>query len=132
MGDTRTVGDYLDPGDEDTDSVLVLDIIRGDSTVSCCFTSGYHRYCEGTGSVLQGAGDQADLDEAFKKFAQTGDVAELDRLKLRYFTPKEISSMLGFPPEFSFPNDVTLKQKFKVLGNSLNVIVVSLLIFSLV
>ena len=40
--------------------------------------------------------------------------------------------MLGFPPEFSFPNDVTLKQKFKVLGNSLNVIVVSLLIFSLV
>ena len=92
----------------------------------------FDRYCEGTGSVLQGAGDQADLDEAFKKFAQTGDVAELSRLRLRYFTPKEISSMLGFPPDFSFPNDVTLKQKFKVLGNSLNVIVVSLLIFSLV
>ena len=92
----------------------------------------FDRYCEGTGSVLQGAGDQADLDEAFKNFAQTGDVTELSRLKLRYFIPKEISSMLGFPPEFSFPNDVTLKQKFKVLGNSLNVIVVSLLIFSLV
>ena len=58
--DTRTVGDYLEPGDEDTDSVLVpdkvlakhaavLDIIRGDSTVSCCFTSGYHR-CGGAES----------------------------------------------------------------------------------
>ena len=51
---TRTVGDFLDPDDEDMDSVLVpdkvlakhaavLDIIRGDSTVSCCFTSGYQR-----------------------------------------------------------------------------------------
>ena len=51
---TRTVGDYLHPGDEDMDSVLVpdkvlakhaavLDIIRGESTVSCCFTSGYQR-----------------------------------------------------------------------------------------
>ena len=52
--DTRTVGEYLDPGDGDMDSVLVpdkvlakhaavLDIIRRESTVSCCFTSGYQR-----------------------------------------------------------------------------------------
>ena len=52
--DTRTVGEYLDPDDEDMDSVLVpdkvlakhaavLDIIRRESEVSCCFTSGYQR-----------------------------------------------------------------------------------------
>ena len=39
--------------------------------------------------------------------------------------------MLGFPPQFSFPTTVTLKQQYKVLGNSLNVSMVGLLIVSL-
>ena len=81
--------------------------------------------------MIQSSGSKEDLDEAFRLFSKSGDAAELALLKLRYFTPQEISSLLGFPPSFSFPGTVTNKQKFKVLGNSLNVTVVSLLLFSL-
>lgn len=49
-------------------------------------------------------------------------------LKLRYFTPREVANLMGFPPEFSIPSDVTLRQSYKVLGNSLNVYVVSVLL----
>merc|ERR1719213_1113739 len=108
----RAVKEFLqNDSDEDTllpEKVLakharVLDIIREDSNLSCCFTSGYFRYCEGTGSVIQSSGSNDDLDEAFRLFSKSGDAAELRLLKLRYFTPKEISSLLGFPPRLSFP-----------------------------
>ncbi|CAG8538226.1 10925_t:CDS:2 [Acaulospora colombiana] len=52
----------------------------------------------------------------------------LATLKLRYFTEYEISSIMGFPEEFSFPPEVSLKQRYKVLGNSINVKVVAELI----
>ena len=55
----------------------------------------------------------------------------LGELRLRYFSPAEIAMLLGFPSQFSFPSTVTLKQQYKVLGNSLNVSMVGLLIVSL-
>ena len=55
----------------------------------------------------------------------------LGELGLRYFSPGEIAMLLGFPSQFSFPSTVTLKQQYKVLGNSLNVSMVGLLIVSL-
>ena len=55
----------------------------------------------------------------------------LRELELRYFSPAEISRLLGFPPQFSFPSTVTVEQQYKVLGNSLNVSMVGLLIVSL-
>ena len=81
--------------------------------------------------MIQSSGSKDDLDEAFRLFSKSGDAAELGLLKLRYFTPEEISSLLGFPPRLSFPATVTNKQRYKVLGNSLNVTVVSLLLYSL-
>ena len=81
--------------------------------------------------MIQSSGSKDDLDEAFRLFSKSEDAAELTLLKLRYFTPQEISSLLGFPPGLSFPATVTNKQRFKVLGNSLNVTVVSLLLFSI-
>ena len=96
------------------------------------FNNNLLRYCEGTGSILQSVGQGEDFDAAFKNFTATEDVQDLAGLKLRYFSPREISNLLGFPPDFTFPDHVTLKQKYKVLGNSLNVTVVSLLIDRLV
>eukprot|EP00039_Didymoeca_costata_P000267 m.44893 g.44893 ORF g.44893 m.44893 type:complete len:457 (+) comp10158_c0_seq2:105-1475(+) len=49
------------------------------------------------------------------------------KLKLRYFTPNEIKQILGFPESLSFPDHATTKQKRRLLGNSLNVTVVSIL-----
>jgi len=135
------VADHLDTDKEVIEEVMVpekvlakfskvLDIVRKDNLVSCCFTAGYYRYCQGTGSVLQVVGEREDMDRVYSKLDSDG-VEVLSELKLRYFTPKEISSLLGFPDNFSFPNTVTLRQQYKALGNSLSVTVVGLLIHSL-
>ncbi|EEB19817.1 Modification methylase HaeIII, putative [Pediculus humanus corporis] len=49
-----------------------------------------------------------------------------------YFTPKEISKLMCFPDSLIFPNYFTKKQKYRLLGNSVNVHVVSILIKLLV
>jgi len=46
-------------------------------------------------------------------------------LGLRYFTPREIANLHSFPPEFSFPDSTTLRQRYALLGNSLSVAVVA-------
>ena len=45
----------------------------------------------------------------------------LRSLKLRYFTPKEISKLLCFPDDFRFPDEMTFRQRYQLLGNSVNV-----------
>ncbi|GFR68800.1 tRNA (Cytosine-5-)-methyltransferase [Elysia marginata] len=59
---------------------------------------------------------------------QEKELSLLRRLRLRYFTPREVANLLCFPSSFTFPEDVTKIQKYRVLGNSLNVHVVSELI----
>lgn len=50
-------------------------------------------------------------------------------LKLRYFTPREIANLHGFPKSFVLPTkEVTVRQQYKLLGNSLSVTVVEALI----
>jgi len=137
--DSESVSKYLDIKTNNTEQFYVpekvllkhknvLDIIRKESLMSCCFTAGYTRYCEGTGSVLQTVGAKEEMDEAY---ASKDNLEALMGLRLRYFSPTEIARLLGFPEEFSFPESTTLKQKYKSLGNSINVKVVAILIYSL-
>ncbi|ERL93422.1 tRNA (cytosine(38)-C(5))-methyltransferase [Dendroctonus ponderosae] len=110
----------------------VLDICYRTSRKSCCFTKAYGRFMQGTGSVF------TDLDEetVFETLANLGrmDPASNDyldlaqSLNLRFFTPHEIAKLMGFPETFSFPQDISNRQKYMVLGNSINVKVVSKLI----
>ena len=112
----------------------VLDIVNSQSNGSCCFTKAYGKYAKGTGSVIQQSGD---LDLAFQSLGQAKDREErlqiLETLKLRYFSPKEVSNLLGFPKNFTFPssmmrqNGTNPRLCFRLLGNSLNVTVVALL-----
>ena len=39
---------------------------------------------------------------------------------------------MGFPQEFAFPKEITLQQRYKLLGNSLNVKIVAHLMSYLV
>lgn len=113
----------------------VLDIRTAESNGSCCFTKAYSHYMEGTGSILS----PIPVGEVKKKFEDFNDSteSETDRtkilldLKLRYFTPKEISRLMCFPNDFQFPNDFSDKQKYRLLGNSINVYVVSQLVYLL-
>ncbi|NWY15982.1 TRDMT methyltransferase, partial [Aphelocoma coerulescens] len=109
---------------------FLLDIVKPTCRRSTCFTKGYGHYVEGTGSVLQTAVD-VELESVFKhidNLTEEEKLMKLSTLKLRYFTPREIANLHGFPLEFGFPEKVTVKQCYRLLGNSLNVHVVAKLI----
>ncbi|XP_054245944.1 tRNA (cytosine(38)-C(5))-methyltransferase isoform X2 [Indicator indicator] len=108
----------------------LMDIVKPSCRRSTCFTKGYGHYVEGTGSVLQTAVD-VQLESVFKHIEELPEeekLMKLSTLKLRYFTPREIANLHGFPLEFGFPEQVTVKQRYRLLGNSLNVLLVARLI----
>ncbi|XP_051969667.1 tRNA (cytosine(38)-C(5))-methyltransferase isoform X1 [Xyrauchen texanus] len=133
--------DFLEEEEENMDQYLLppktlqryavlMDIVQPSSRRSVCFTKGYGHYVEGTGSVLQSCVD-VEMESVFKSLELLSDedkLKQLLRLKLRYFTPREIANIMGFPVEFTFPKHISVKQQYRVLGNSLNVHVVSNLI----
>lgn len=44
---------------------------------------------------------------------------------LRYFAPRELLNLFGFPSRFVFPEHVKTKKQYELIGNSVNVKVVS-------
>lgn len=101
--------------------ISIIDIVPCDSENSCCFTRGYSRCMERSGSVLSAKSEKIDLTDELHSNS-------VSNLRLRFFTPMEVARLMSFPNCFSFPDDITLKQRYKTLGNSINVFVVSLLI----
>ncbi|KAJ2752872.1 hypothetical protein GGI19_003526 [Coemansia pectinata] len=96
----------------------VMDFITPEDRRTCCFTKGYTHYAEGTGSAVQ-------LTGVVGKDAKTQE-------NTRYFTPREVANLMGFPAEFSFPATTSTRQGYRLLGNSLSVSVVAMLMDYLV
>ncbi|CAF4369426.1 unnamed protein product [Adineta steineri] len=86
----------------------VCDIITCHAKRSFCFTKSYGKYFEGTGSLFSTLTDH-----------------------IRYFTPKEIANLHCFPLNYNFPQQTTNRQAYSLLGNSLNVFVISILLENL-
>ncbi|XP_046390772.1 tRNA (cytosine(38)-C(5))-methyltransferase [Ischnura elegans] len=118
----------------------VLDLTFPSSTRCCCFTKAYGRYVEGTGSVLCPllVEDEAlDILKEMDTMREAGsdnkgkcneEMAEvLDRVGVRYFSPREIARLLCFPEEFTWPRHYSANQLYKLMGNSINVFMVTLL-----
>lgn len=106
----------------------VMDIVSKTSKNSICFTKSYTHYLEGTGSIYSPL-EEDQLQLRFKEmksldFNSEEYIESLKSLRLRYFTPREVANLMCFPDSFSFPSSVTNKQKYRVLGNSINVLVV--------
>ncbi|XP_072947463.1 tRNA (cytosine(38)-C(5))-methyltransferase [Epargyreus clarus] len=107
----------------------ILDICYKDSRRSCCFTKAYSHYVEGTGSVLTNATPES-LKECFER-ANSHEVGSeefvktVKELKLRFFTPTEVLALMAFPKYYNFPENITTKQCYRLLGNSVNVKVIS-------
>lgn len=106
------------------------DIVKPSSKRSTTFTKAYgSKHIIGTGSFLQTL--RLDLQYA------TDDREILPTLGLRFFSPLEVALLHDFPVEtsqndeettkFSFPENVSDSQKYRLLGNSMNVRVVSLI-----
>lgn len=92
-------------------SSYCFDVVSGESKRSCCFTKSYSRFIRGTGSVLS-----------------TSEHIDPLQRNLRYFTPTEVLRLMGFPDFYTFPSDMSLKQQYALLGNSVSVTVVSALL----
>ncbi|KAK9274064.1 hypothetical protein L1049_018878 [Liquidambar formosana] len=54
-----------------------------------------------------------------------GKLSSLKEQCLRYFTPREVANLHSFPEDFQFPQDISLRQRYALLGNSLSVAVVA-------
>ncbi|CAH2090853.1 unnamed protein product [Euphydryas editha] len=107
----------------------IMDICCKDSTRSCCFTKAYTHYVEGTGSVYTDASPE-EVEDCLKSanifdYKSNEFVETIKQLKLRFFTPNEVLSIMMFPKNYSFPENITTKQCYRLLGNSVNVKVIS-------
>ncbi|XP_050230974.1 tRNA (cytosine(38)-C(5))-methyltransferase 2 [Mercurialis annua] len=91
-----------------------MDIVYPDSKRCCCFTKSYYRYVKGTGSLL------STIEPKIK-----GKTSSLKEQGLRYFTPREVANLHSFPEDFDFPQHISLRQRYALLGNSLSIAVVA-------
>ncbi|XP_030383967.1 tRNA (cytosine(38)-C(5))-methyltransferase [Scaptodrosophila lebanonensis] len=140
--DPEASSELVLPDDVLLKRVPVMDIVNPTDTKSMCFTKAYTHYSEGTGSVftpLSGeefkrifkAANELEttlISDCNSADLQQSRLALLRQLKLRYFTPREVARLMSFPEYFEFPNDTTLRQKYRLLGNSINVRVVGVLL----
>ncbi|KAI9325910.1 S-adenosyl-L-methionine-dependent methyltransferase [Zopfochytrium polystomum] len=108
-------------------------VVSPTDTECPCFTKAYGHRGIGAGAFLQTKGFEAPRD--LSNPLEAGEA-----LGLRLFTPLEIARLHAFPIDdksprptapaphpvraFSFPPSLTLHQKYRLLGNSLNVKVV--------
>ncbi|KAF7367457.1 tRNA (Cytosine(38)-C(5))-methyltransferase [Mycena sanguinolenta] len=132
----------------------LFDIVLPSFRRTCCFTRGYTQLVERAGSILQMNEDQdvsplyllstATVFDVFlqeQSSAPAGNtldsVRTLDSLRLRYFTPEELLRLFCFAPvpcsspsepPFIWPENISRKTKYRLIGNSVNVRVVQELI----
>nr|AOE43198.1 DNA (cytosine-5-)-methyltransferase [Coremiostelium polycephalum] len=97
---------------------MLFDIKKKEDFTTNCFTRSYGKLVEGTGSIIS-----LNTDTDLKPIES--DPTSLLPLKLRYFSPKEITRLHGFPEEFTFLPSFTPQQCYRLIGNSLNVKIVS-------
>lgn len=94
-----------------------------------CFTKSYSNYIEGTGSVYSSFLTRQELDDKIAEIERNGmDIDLKAQLRLRFFTPAEVARLMSFPPDFTFPPSISRKSQYKLMGNSINVKVVSELV----
>ncbi|KAL1759148.1 S-adenosyl-L-methionine-dependent methyltransferase [Schizophyllum commune] len=130
-------GPWIDPPDQYAipDKVLVkwgwlFDIVYPSDRRTCCFTRGYTKLVERAGSILQ---MNEDMDEACQKTNPTQALQILQPLRLRYFTPQELLRLFGFNDPglqvaYKWPYRISEKTQYRLIGNSVNVLVVTKLV----
>jgi len=95
-----------------------LSYVQPSGHASFCFTGHYGKVLhKSSGSLLHFAGMALDRKNVAGSF---GDV--------RFFSPREILNIFGFPRDFLLPLEMPLKHRYKVVGNSIAVTVASALL----
>jgi tRNA (cytosine38-C5)-methyltransferase len=113
---------YVNPDHIRKRTNFEFDVVTPLSEKTSTFTKSYgsHHFF-GAGPMLQ----TLDLENHYDMYSCDNEL--LISKKPRFFTPCEVSKLHGFP-EIKWPVGITLKQKWKLLGNSLNVEIISVII----
>lgn len=108
---------------------LRFDVVTLRSTETTTFTKGYGKHAGRAGPVilLTEDGERRISDENLGRFPPGLDLGPEGR-ELRWFSDREMLRLHGFPEDFDFPAGLTLRQRFGLIGNSVNVKVVALLL----
>jgi tRNA (cytosine38-C5)-methyltransferase len=113
-----------------------------------CFTAAYGKYIKGTGSVLLQQRNRSTVtndhgDNTNENAIPVFQLVPPDERQfdpdwtsaltasgyyLRYFSGTELARLFGFCETFCFPESTTVKQQWKLIGNSLNVRVAARLV----
>ena len=129
-------------------SAWCFDVVTSLHHRSACFTHSYGSFVRGTGSILYTGPLETESNDSTAFLASTRFDLEAPEARsfdadwskdidwendMRYLSGTEIARLMGFPVsdaddgidksfrEFSFPSTITVKQQWKLLGNSLNV-----------
>ncbi|PWA00862.1 hypothetical protein BB558_003068 [Smittium angustum] len=125
-----------------------FDIVNTNSKHSSTFTKAYgSKHILGSGSLLQTETSNVDDKDLQKLVIQENVENEetiklIESFKLRFFSPQEVAKLMCFPVKennnenksfvnLEFPTNTTIRQQHQLLGNSVNVLVVSTLIYHL-
>jgi hypothetical protein len=65
-----------------------------------------------------------------KRVVKEEDMSTLHSGAVRLFSPDELLHIFGFPDSYSFPDNMTTRQKYRAIGQSINKIVVQMLMHS--
>ena len=104
----------------------LFNVVTAEHRRSCCFTKNYVKFADGTGSVVQTRPTERDLPPS-PLGEQPADILEKESFELqqerglRFFSVREVARLHGFPDSLTFPEAVTQKQQYSLLGNSLSV-----------
>jgi len=95
-----------------------LSYVRPSDCLSFCFTGHYGKVLhKSSGSLLHLSGTVIDRKNVAGAFGN-----------VRFFSPREILNIFGFPRDFLLPLEMPLKHRYKVVGNSIAVTVASFLL----
>eukprot|EP00929_Paragymnodinium_shiwhaense_P011197 TRINITY_DN11669_c0_g1_i3.p1 TRINITY_DN11669_c0_g1~~TRINITY_DN11669_c0_g1_i3.p1 ORF type:complete len:446 (-),score=87.67 TRINITY_DN11669_c0_g1_i3:378-1715(-) len=125
---TQCIGDYLeDLTEEELNELIVPQITlekpfaRGLSYVdklgvtTFCFTGHYGKVMHKASGSLLFAPESPSVVNKDDPASMYGSV--------RFFSPKEVINMLGFPADFKLPLGMRLLHRYKIVGNSIGVTV---------
>lgn len=91
-----------------------LSYVKGSDCQSFCFTGHYGKVLhKSSGSLLHLAGPEEALDRNSLVSTAYG--------KVRFFSPKEILNLLGFPRNYVLPEGIERRHCYKAVGNSIAV-----------
>ncbi len=110
---------------EPTTTAFLEDFVNGSFTEDLIVSKrDFDKYAKSLHIVIPGNKDAYAIcftSGYWKSFKSSGTFIELEKGEIRRFSPSEIVSLMGFSPNFAFPEFLTLQAKLQLAGNTVDV-----------